>query len=255
MISEVLQVHYFGSIGNAMYNAGSLECYLKVTKFSVSRISPLVKVEFRKSINLISLMLTDSTDRFQLDQFTLESILFTIYQISNQIFPLISGGVVQVNIPKQSGRKNFTQLFLCDISFNEENKYEIAFDNHALSSKNIFSENYGSVDNAQEKLTEVRKYIHENLDNPKISLGFIANLMGVSTKTLQRKLSKNDFTYRTLLLEEQMKAAEKLLVSTDLPIKHVSYEVGYSTPGSFCRSFKAFYGVTPSEFRGNLRLL
>lgn len=251
MIANVVQVHFFGSIGKAMFNAGDLENYLKVTAYSVSRISPLVTATLHPTTTYMRLSLRNTVKNCPLDKSTFESILLTVYKLSKQVFPSIDGGIASIDIPGHSDRIDFTSLFRCDVKINDQSKYDIYFASDKLNAENLFADSYGSLSKTEHKIIQIRKSIHENLSNPNLSLNYIANLAGVSAKTLQRKLSKHNLTYRALLLEEQMKKAEKLLTSTSLSIKHISYEIGYATPASFCKSFKGLFGVTPSEFRKN----
>ncbi len=49
------------------------------------------------------------------------------------------------------------------------------------------------------------------------------------------------------LSEQRMIAARLLLLELD-SIKTVALELGYKYPSHFCRQFKQFYGLTPSQY-------
>lgn len=53
-----------------------------------------------------------------------------------------------------------------------------------------------------------------------------------------------DYTIQT-----RIKKAKELLISTDLPLKDISEQVGYYNVSSFTRRFKLNQGVTPGEYR------
>ena len=51
------------------------------------------------------------------------------------------------------------------------------------------------------------------------------------------------------LSHQRMKAAHNALVTTDLPLKKISYDVGYQHTSNFCAAFKRHFGRTPTEVR------
>ena len=51
-----------------------------------------------------------------------------------------------------------------------------------------------------------------------------------------------------------MKEAKRLLADTDLKIIEISQKVGYDNEKHFMKMFKATCGVSPTEYRNNIRL-
>ena len=65
-------------------------------------------------------------------------------------------------------------------------------------------------------------------------------------KALFRKaLGRSCTEYLTM---RRMDRARTLLTNTDIPVRIVAYEVGYSDPSAFSRRFRAYFGQTPREF-------
>ncbi len=56
---------------------------------------------------------------------------------------------------------------------------------------------------------------------------------------------------RTFLAHERIQRAETLLTTTDLPIKAIATELGYSDPFTFSRAFKRGTGRPPSQVRSS----
>ena len=52
---------------------------------------------------------------------------------------------------------------------------------------------------------------------------------------------------------ERMKLARRLLVETGDKVNQIGERVGYPTPHSFTRAFKASEGLTPQEYRNRYR--
>ncbi len=83
-----------------------------------------------------------------------------------------------------------------------------------------------------------------------ISLASVAEKMNISPfylSRLFREVRGRSFTEHLKLL--RMEQAHKLLQNPVLKVKEVSRMVGYWSPNYFIKVFKAYYGVTPGEFR------
>ena len=65
----------------------------------------------------------------------------------------------------------------------------------------------------------------------------------------QRRLVEEGATFSGVLEHTRMEMAGQSLETTDLPIKDISHQVGYSRQSNFTRAFCRWAGVSPSEFR------
>ncbi len=68
-------------------------------------------------------------------------------------------------------------------------------------------------------------------------------------RTLQRKLSEENTSYKELLDETRRELANQYLRQATLSVSEVTYLLGFSEPSNFSRAFKRWTGRTPSEFR------
>lgn len=50
-------------------------------------------------------------------------------------------------------------------------------------------------------------------------------------------------------IQQQLNRASGMLLTTDLLVKQIAYECGFSTPSQFIRCFKKEFGCTPEEYR------
>jgi AraC-like DNA-binding protein len=92
-------------------------------------------------------------------------------------------------------------------------------------------------------------------DNPgKIwTLAEVAAKMHMSGRTLIRRLADEETKFQTLrdgLAKEQ---AAKYLSDGNLSVESVGYLMGFSDASSFRRSFKRWFGKTPSEYMRRAR--
>ena len=77
----------------------------------------------------------------------------------------------------------------------------------------------------------------------------IADELGLSTRTLQRKLVSEGTSYQQLADETRLDMAKQFLDDSQLAIQDIAYNLGFSDSGSFHRRFKQWTGKTPGEYR------
>lgn len=77
----------------------------------------------------------------------------------------------------------------------------------------------------------------------------LAEILGVSGRTLQRKLQAADSSYQELLDQVRKESAEYYLAYTQLSMGDIAAHLGFSDTRSFHRSFKLWTNTTPGEYR------
>jgi AraC-like DNA-binding protein len=81
------------------------------------------------------------------------------------------------------------------------------------------------------------------------SEGEIARQLGVTRRTLRRRLADADLTFRQLRHELMRQSAETMLREERLPIEEVAYLLGFGESSSFHRAFRRWTGQSPGEWR------
>jgi len=98
-------------------------------------------------------------------------------------------------------------------------------------------------------LSDAKQYIENNFGRC-INLDEIADALDVSSYYLSHVFSEgNDFPLFEYLLDVRMKRAGELLKQGKLNVAQVAYAVGYENPNYFSRTFKKYFGDTPSKWR------
>lgn len=118
---------------------------------------------------------------------------------------------------------------------------------------NRLNQQMAPVGEMERNLDEVLPYIQKNYVNPDLSLQDLAEHFHTSSSYLSRLIKKNTgVSFLEILLQLRMEQAKKLLQEEK---SHMIYEVatlvGYSSQHYFCRSFKEYTGVSPSDYRAN----
>ncbi len=98
---------------------------------------------------------------------------------------------------------------------------------------------------AEETMTYINEYFAKDLDIP-----FLANRAGLSQAHFIRCFRRETgLTPHEYLLNTRIATAKYLLKNTDLAVKDICYQTGFSSESVFCSSFKTKVGMTPSQYR------
>ncbi|MBW9065409.1 AraC family transcriptional regulator [Rhizobium herbae] len=96
---------------------------------------------------------------------------------------------------------------------------------------------------------QVKLVLKRDLASGRPELSSIAYDLGVSERTLQRRMTEEGTTFRELLLEARQELGRQLLFDPCADIDEVACLLGYQDTSSFYRAFRDWEGVTPSRWR------
>ena len=94
----------------------------------------------------------------------------------------------------------------------------------------------------------VKRVLEDGLNERDLTLTRLADQLGVSTRTLQRRLRAAGVTHRALVSDVRKEIAARSLASR-VSQGQIARALGYSGAGAFQRAFKRWSGVTPGELR------
>lgn len=81
----------------------------------------------------------------------------------------------------------------------------------------------------------------------------VAEELGMSGRTLHRKLQEDGTSFRDLLDELRLELAKDYLQDSALTVEAVAQQLGFQESQSFIRWFRQVAGTTPGEYRSQLR--
>lgn len=103
---------------------------------------------------------------------------------------------------------------------------------------------------------DVRAALRRSMSGERPSVDKIAKQVGMSSRTLQRRLEGEGETYQGLLDEVRRDSARRLLALAlendvePLDVEEVAFLLGFEEANSFNRAFQAWEGTTPKQWRG-----
>ena len=98
-------------------------------------------------------------------------------------------------------------------------------------------------------MKKIYSIINQNIENESLSPDFIAVELGLSTRSLYRKIKEvSDISLLEIIREGKLAVAENLLMKSKFTIDEIVFKSGFSNRANFYRSFKGKYGCTPTEF-------
>lgn len=99
-------------------------------------------------------------------------------------------------------------------------------------------------------LARFRSIVQKNLSEPELNIEQVAGEIGLGRVQLYRKVkSLTGYSPLEVIRIMRLKAAERLLKTTDLTVSEVAYRVGFGTPSYFSKCYREFFGKQPNEDR------
>ncbi|MEM6455117.1 MAG: AraC family transcriptional regulator [Acidobacteriota bacterium] len=96
---------------------------------------------------------------------------------------------------------------------------------------------------------QVRTHIARALSEGVPTMSDVAKHLGMSGRTLQRRLADRGASFQTLVDEARRQLAERLLRQTGYSLAEVAFMTGFAEQSSFTRAFKRWAGQTPRSYR------
>lgn len=105
------------------------------------------------------------------------------------------------------------------------------------------------VNHAADKIRAVANYVRSHSSEP-FTIEQAAALAGYSTHYFSRKFGQTfGKSFPDFLLESRLIQAKRLLASTQLSVKQIALDTGFSQASYFSSCFRRLEGITPLQFR------
>jgi AraC-like DNA-binding protein len=194
-------------------------------------------------------------------EYTLAALFLRTRIATNQRYPLIR---VEFSHPQPPDIGEHQRIFECPVRFGAEMcRLVIArevWDMRRAGGDAIDSTLFSVLDTHARMLfdklpspddivSRVREVIESELRGGNPKLESIAKRLGMSPRTLQRRLAGCGVVFNDLLDSTRFRAAKSYLADRDIAGTEVAYLLGFVEQSSFNRAFKRWSGQTPTEYR------
>jgi AraC-like DNA-binding protein len=95
----------------------------------------------------------------------------------------------------------------------------------------------------------VRETVALSLQDGDTSIDTVASRLGLSERTLQRRLHTAGLNYKDILVDVRRSVAQQYLRDTGVSLTRIATILGYSDLAAFSRSFHREFGVSPRNWR------
>ncbi|OMD37882.1 AraC family transcriptional regulator [Paenibacillus odorifer] len=95
----------------------------------------------------------------------------------------------------------------------------------------------------------VKWFMKRSFSGGRPDIHAVAKALSMSDRTLQRRLTEENTSFKQLLTQARHEQAREYLADPSLDIKEVAFLIGYEDQNSFYRAFRLWEGDTPSNWR------
>lgn len=108
-----------------------------------------------------------------------------------------------------------------------------------------------TIEDYQKRMNIIAEYINNHLSET-IDLEKLAEMSGFSPWHFHRiTRAFLGEPIGAFIMRMRVETAARLLRYSDMPVRDISWRVGYDVPSSLSKAFRQFYGISPNEFRNN----
>ncbi len=101
-------------------------------------------------------------------------------------------------------------------------------------------------------LRDLRAAMLRTLPTGELTIDSLSDAVGVSRRTLQRRLTARDSSFKQLLQNLRNELSERYLEDARLGITEIAFLLGYSDQASFSNAFRSWRNCSPSEYRNKI---
>jgi len=146
--------------------------------------------------------------------------------------------------PCQFSKKHYQYC----IPINIGNTSSIFSNEHLLRhAKNLCDEQLTELTISNTLESDIKTLLYKNVGRI-WTIDDVAMAMNTSKRTIARKLKNDDCTYKSILDSVHKDVATSYLMRDNLSVDRIGFLIGYSDSSNFRRSFKRWFGMTPTQY-------
>lgn len=114
----------------------------------------------------------------------------------------------------------------------------------------VVEEDEGQISRMDRKfLNKISKIVEEHHDKEELTIEELSQIVGLSRVHVYRKIKKlTGMSVSEFVRSVKLRLSLDLLKKSGKSISEIAYEVGFSSPSYFTKSFKEQFGISPTEY-------
>jgi len=265
---ESLQLSALGVVGEIIKSSGTVGEAITIASSLVHLLTDSFKLEIVHDADCFTVHFIPQVSNWQnlipVSQTLDLLMIFTIHEMDGLMLKKIKPAKVNYARPIDN-MDDFERVMRCKaIVINDE--CSIAFDKRYWDEP-IITANYEWQNMLLQKIQPIKEpsidintlhqriynYLLDNSYLGMVSLEDISSNFNLSARTIQRKLKEEGINFQLITDEVRKALAINYLKAGDVPVKQISYMLGYNELSAFTRTFKRWTGVTPGSYAKTLR--
>lgn len=170
---------------------------------------------------------------------------------------------VDLAYPAPSYADAYRRVFGCEIRFGQMQNafvYDPAWYGRPLATADPFTHrqllefmayNRARSREAAEIIASVERVLRPKLSG-RNHIAMVARALGMSERTLRRRLSESGVSFQSLLDGLRKNRALELLANQLVSVEQIAFAVGFTDPHNFRRAFRRWTGSTPAALRAEM---
>jgi len=260
-LGENVHARDFGLLGYSVYYSDSLRHALyRVARYSRIVNEDLVFHVLDEGDQLA--VVVDKEPRLDALQHPVVCRLATLVAIGREITGVaFAPAAIHLPYARPSSVTEYQRVFRCPVQFGAQES-KVVFEEEDLDRPVVAADETltGYLDRLADEVLRslsedvtfrqrVRRAIWVDLSGGKPSVQQVASRLGVSTRTLQRRLESEGTSFAHELDMLRQDLATRLLQNRTLAVYEVAFLLGYAEPSTFYRAFRRWKNLSPHEFR------
>ena len=270
LIGQQINIESYGTFGFALMTCATqrdaiylLERYKKIFSGPPWQIIEQDKdLTLRVNCDGLSAKQTQMTSELCFSQ--LASIGKTLHGLKNKNRMPGTNPIEKVEIefthPEPPHADLYIDIFPAKIAFNRDSNqihFPADFLDMPVKTANPFdyivfkqqcAELLSNLDNAEKITAAVRVLLIQSAGSF-LKIGEVADQLGISERTLRRRLNAEATSFCHTLDEIRNLLAREYLTQTDLIVAEIAHLLGYEETANFRRAFKRWNGLSPNQYR------
>ena len=193
--------------------------------------------------------------------------LMALLSLLREIFPDKTLNPLEIKLlrPANSGHPDFAKLFGCPVSFGSDYElmsFDLSIVDRALPASNkslaeyqdSYSEEFVKLNCTTDITANVKSCIRSLLPGEEPTLAKVAEILGTSQRSLQRRLRTERTSFRELFSETRKEMAFRYIEQDQHSLLEIANLLEFSDHSNFSRAFKQWSGLSPTDYRDRFKL-